>query len=481
MRLVPLLALLLAIPARAQTPCAGRLPADCCATSTLTVTTVLGPIQPPSSAQLFVDKFDPALGTLLKVESTTTVEVPNTPEFPSLARLENTSPSVSCTLISFSFQTNFQVSEPAGLSAPAPLFPTPAVFACQGTPGQVLAPFDGILDGQGPSGYSATCPAQPPLASPVRCRDLPLDLAVFTRAAAGEQVAFGWSAASAQTLNSTCNSFFAQVITYCRVTVEVTYTYCSNRAPVAHDDAAALCVDGAPLCIEVLANDLDPEGELDCASLAIVAAPPADAGTVLVDSGCCIVFAPAPGFSGTTSFEYRVSEAQGACGDSAVVTVHVGACGTGTVSCAGDGSGTPCPCGNASAPGAGQGCANSGGLGGELRADGVASLSADTLRLDAQHLTRGSAIFLQGTLSEAGTPFGDGLRCIGGDLVRIGANPVASTATRHPLPGQDPIHVRGAIGAPGTRHYQALYRNAASFCTPAAFNLTNGLRIDWGS
>ncbi|MEY2806172.1 MAG: hypothetical protein RIR65_589, partial [Planctomycetota bacterium] len=32
---------------------------------------------------------------------------------------------------------------------------------------------------------------------------------------------------------------------------------------------------------------------------------------------------------------------------------------------------------------------------------------------------------------------------------------------------------------PGTRTYQAWYRNAAAFCTPSGFNLGNGLEIVW--
>jgi hypothetical protein len=27
--------------------------------------------------------------------------------------------------------------------------------------------------------------------------------------------------------------------------------------------------------------------------------------------------------------------------------------------------------------------------------------------------------------------------------------------------------------------YQVWYRNASAFCTPATFNLTNGLRVTW--
>jgi hypothetical protein len=39
--------------------------------------------------------------------------------------------------------------------------------------------------------------------------------------------------------------------------------------------------------------------------------------------------------------------------------------------------------------------------------------------------------------------------------------------------------VTGAIAAPGDRYYQVWYRNAAAFCGPDTFNLTNGLRVTW--
>jgi hypothetical protein len=35
------------------------------------------------------------------------------------------------------------------------------------------------------------------------------------------------------------------------------------------------------------------------------------------------------------------------------------------------------------------------------------------------------------------------------------------------------------VTAPGTRTYQLIYRDAASFCTPSAFNATNAVSIAW--
>jgi len=35
------------------------------------------------------------------------------------------------------------------------------------------------------------------------------------------------------------------------------------------------------------------------------------------------------------------------------------------------------------------------------------------------------------------------------------------------------------VAAAGTRTYQVWYRNAAAFCLPETFNLTNGVEATW--
>lgn len=150
--------------------------------------------------------------------------------------------------------------------------------------------------------------------------------------------------------------------------------------------------------------------------------------------------------------------------------------------CFGDGSGSACPCGNASAAADRAGCSNSLGGAGRLDDAGVASLAADSLRLDAAGLSGTSALFLQGDASEAngaGTVFGDGLRCAGGNIVRLATKSVLNGRARYPEAGDAPISARGGLTAPGERVYQAWYRNAASFCTAATFNQTNGLLAIW--
>lgn len=154
---------------------------------------------------------------------------------------------------------------------------------------------------------------------------------------------------------------------------------------------------------------------------------------------------------------------------------------SGQAFCFGDGSATACPCGNASAAGNQEGCLNSLGAGGSFFTSGNASLSADTATLWASRLPNSSAIYLQGTEPESsglGALLGDGLRCVGGSLIRLATKP--GPFSQYPALGDAQLSIKGQITAPGTRTYQAWYRNAASFCTPSTFNLTNGWEIVWG-
>ncbi|MBL8858971.1 MAG: hypothetical protein JNL28_10730 [Planctomycetes bacterium] len=151
--------------------------------------------------------------------------------------------------------------------------------------------------------------------------------------------------------------------------------------------------------------------------------------------------------------------------------------------CLGDGTGAACPCGNFGS--AGNGCANSSFASGtRLTATGNpgASAGTDTLVLTATNIP-GPGLFFQGTgLSASPIAFGDGQLCAAVGIVRLGVVfPTGSTAS---YPGgltPNPIHIAGAPIANGdVRHYQVWYRDAVSFCTPATYNLSQGLSVTWG-
>jgi hypothetical protein len=54
-------------------------------------------------------------------------------------------------------------------------------------------------------------------------------------------------------------------------------------------------------------------------------------------------------------------------------------------------------------------------------------------------------------------------------------------ASSYPGSADPTLSVRGMVAAPGTRHYQARYRNAVAFCTPDTFNTTSGVTVAWSN
>jgi hypothetical protein len=139
-----------------------------------------------------------------------------------------------------------------------------------------------------------------------------------------------------------------------------------------------------------------------------------------------------------------------------------------------------CPCMSAFVPVAG-GCRNSTEQSATLLSGGTASVAADTLVFTAAHmpLTTLPTLF-QGTTSVTAATFGDGLRCIGGTQLRMGTLVASNGTVSWPPPGGQPLSVKGQVPpAGGARYYQVIYRNAASYCTSATFNLTDAQRVVW--
>ena len=224
---------------------------------------------------------------------------------------------------------------------------------------------------------------------------------------------------------------------------------------------------------DVYAGRVDAAGTpLDAQGLAVAADPvrPEGAPAVAGDAGMSLV-------------AYSALRAEPPYASLRIEVRAAATSSAGSAFCFGDGSATACPCGNASAPGAQAGCLNSAGTAARLAAVGGASLSADTLRLVGTGMPAGNALYLQGTTVQSGglgVVLGDGVRCVGGTLVRLGAKTNAGGASVHPAAGDLPISVKGAVLAPGTRTYQVWYRDTASFCGPDPYNLSNAVEIVWG-
>ncbi len=100
-----------------------------------------------------------------------------------------------------------------------------------------------------------------------------------------------------------------------------TVTVSVNRPPAAVNDNAATAA-GAPVVINVLANDTDADGALNPASVAITAA--ALNGTTAINTATgAVTYTPNAGFAGTDGFTYTVQDNLGAVSNAALVSVTV--------------------------------------------------------------------------------------------------------------------------------------------------------------
>jgi len=143
-----------------------------------------------------------------------------------------------------------------------------------------------------------------------------------------------------------------------------------------------------------------------------------------------------------------------------------------------DGSLASCPCANPGSPETGcdiqQG---TGGVGLDLVSQENSPLNRVTWSgTGFPAASTPTSIVIRATALDPGAPviFGDGLRCVGTPLVRLGAAfAVGGTATH--------THGHGAMAGSGDFYYQLWFRNTpVMFCDPsAAFNLSNGRILTW--
>jgi hypothetical protein len=146
----------------------------------------------------------------------------------------------------------------------------------------------------------------------------------------------------------------------------------------------------------------------------------------------------------------------------------------GATFCFGDAA--DCPCGNGGAPG--RGCDNAQGTGGvELALVAQTTAPNGTTVTGTGFSTMGAPtalVFRSAGLAATPAPFGDGLGCLApAGVVRLAATTAIAGTSTHAFG-------HGAMAGAGDFYYQIWYRNTPSaYCTPAAFNLSNGLRISW--
>ncbi len=99
-----------------------------------------------------------------------------------------------------------------------------------------------------------------------------------------------------------------------------TTTRADNERPVVVEDATDT-EPGARVTINPLANDRDPDGELDAATLTIIREPQHGAASV---ADGLISYRPEPGFAGEDSLVYRVCDDGGLCNAARVVLTVAG-------------------------------------------------------------------------------------------------------------------------------------------------------------
>ena len=162
--------------------------------------------------------------------------------------------------------------------------------------------------------------------------------------------------------------------------------------------------------------------------------------------------------------------------DNLRLTAHQGE--VGTAYCFGDGSGAFCPCGNFG--GLEEGCAHGAGVGARLSAYGSSVVPMDDLVFTAEQMvaTQPALLFAADNAVNGGfgNVFGDGLRCAGGNLVRLGVRMADGTGHATWGPGL------GASGGwlPGdTRRFQSWFRDPQLSPCGAYFNLSTGLEINF--
>lgn len=134
-------------------------------------------------------------------------------------------------------------------------------------------------------------------------------------------------------------------------------------------------------------------------------------------------------------------------------------------------------CGNPGGPG--NGCANGSNAGG-ANLDATGDPGPGTLVLRGTGAVPGQpGLFFQGDNQVAGgdgIPFGDGIRCVGSNVVRLEI--VAADGTGGSQTSVD-VFAKGNITPGDVKNYQLWYRDPALSPCGFLFNLSNGLEITW--
>ena len=142
--------------------------------------------------------------------------------------------------------------------------------------------------------------------------------------------------------------------------------------------------------------------------------------------------------------------------------------------CTMESTGAACPCGNESR--GEEGCLNSSQHGAALTTVGEAIVANDSLVLVAtQAPSAVTGLFFSSGTAGSPMPFGDGLRCVAGNLRRLG---VANTSFDGVALSTTTLSQREGLSGGELRHYQYWFRDHAGPCG-TAFNVSSGYSLQW--
>jgi hypothetical protein len=91
--------------------------------------------------------------------------------------------------------------------------------------------------------------------------------------------------------------------------------------PMLGDDNAMTTMD-TPVQVNLVANDADPDGFLDCSSVTIPEGPAFGQVSVDPKTGVC-TYAPARGFAGPDKFSYQIRDDEGVISNIGFVNIRV--------------------------------------------------------------------------------------------------------------------------------------------------------------
>lgn len=274
---------------------------------------------------------------------------------------------------------------------------------------------------------------------------------------------------------------------------------CSQAMPVApgqfvsYDNCGAT-TDGPPgpcgfTGLPGLDSDVWFEFTMPADGMLVVRIPPMSAFEQLVGvyNGCPQMGGVSLGCMTAPPFGQNTLAVRGIAGQVLWVRVggRLGACGIGTLSfdyvpstgivyCHG-GASTPCPCGGVGTPG--HGCPNSAGAGAVLTSSGNPIIASNTLLLHGSGMIPGQPALLFGAQNRVngglGVVFGDGLRCAGGSVIRLGVRIPNAFGEATWGPGL----AAALMVVPGdTRRFQTWFRDPAGPCG-SGFNLSHGYEL----